>query len=115
MGGDVASRPQEHRRGTRFAITTSLLYREHGTSKWHAGVTVNASHSGVLFRVGGAPPSPERPLDFILTLPLNVSSPAAHLRCTGHVVRTEPGPFAGAGHAVAVTIDRYALEGRLQA
>ncbi len=115
MGGDVASRPQEHRRGTRFAITTSLLYREHGTSKWHPGVTVNASHSGVLFRVGGAPPGSERPLDFILTLPLNASPPAAHVRCTGHVVRTEPGPFAGAGHAVAVTIDRYALEGRLQA
>ena len=115
MGGDVAGRHQEHRRGTRFAITTSLLYREHGTSKWHAGVTVNASHSGVLFRVGGAPPSPERPLDFILTLPLNVSSPAAHVRCSGRVVRTEPGPYEGAGHAVAVTIDRYALEGRLQA
>jgi hypothetical protein len=115
MSGHLASRAHAHRRGTRFAITTSLLYREHGTSKWQPGVTVNASHSGVLFRVRGAPPSPDRTLDFIVLLPLSGSSPATRVRCTGHVVRTEPSPFAGAGHVVAVAIDGYAIEGRGQA
>ena len=115
MSGNLAGHAHVPRRGTRFAITTSLLYREHGTSRWHAGVTVNASHSGVLFRVGGAPPSPARTLDFILVLPLDSSSPAARVRCTGHVVRTAPSPIAGAGHAVAVAIDDYAIEGRVQA
>ena len=107
------SRPCQPRRGIRFAITTSLLYREHGTTEWHAAKTVNVSHSGVLFRVGGAPPSPAQRLDFIMALPLNGESAPAHVRGTAHVVRMEPNPLPGSGHAVAVSIDGYALEGRL--
>jgi hypothetical protein len=112
MTADLAPRPPVHRCGRRFAITTSLVYREHGSLKWRTGATVNVSHSGVLFRIGGAPPPVAQRLDFVLALPLTGGSPAARVRCTGHVVRTEPSPFVEGGTAVAVAIDAYALEGR---
>jgi hypothetical protein len=113
MNEGLVTGPREHRRGTRFAIMTSLLYREHGTLKWHPGSTVNVSHSGVLFRVGGAPLRPAQRVDFVFELPLNGGSPPSHVRCTGRVVRTEPGSLEAGGHAVAVSIEGYALDGRL--
>jgi hypothetical protein len=101
------------RRGRRYAIATSLLYREHGSPQWRKGTTVNVSRSGVLFRTDGKVPGMSQRLDFILTLPLNRKSPEPHARCTGHVVRMNPDVFPFGGHAVAVAIDGYLLEGRL--
>jgi hypothetical protein len=101
------------RRGRRFPITAQLLFREHGQSEWRTGATINVSRSGVLFRADGTPPGTAETLDFILTLPMNGESPAPHVRCTGHVVRVASGVIANGGHAVAVSIDGYALEGRI--
>jgi hypothetical protein len=101
------------RRARRFPIAASLLYREHGESAWRLASTINVSRSGVLFRPDGRVPGTNRPLDFILSLPVNDATPAPHVRCTGHVVRIAPGELAGGGQAVAVSIDGYALEGRL--
>ena len=106
---DTDTRP----RARRFPIAAELLFREHGRSAWRTGTTINVSRSGVLFRAEGKPPASTRPLDFILKLPLNGDTPAPHVRCTGHVVRIAPGMVAGGGHAVAVSIEGYALEGRL--
>jgi len=113
MNEGLVTGPHEHRQGIRFPITTSLLYREHGTLTWHPGSTVNVSRSGVLFRVGGEPPRPAQRMDFVFALPLNGESPPSHVRCTGRVVRTESGSLGAGGHAVAVSIEGYALEGRL--
>jgi hypothetical protein len=106
---DTDTRP----RARRFPIAAELLYREHGKSAWRTGTTINVSRSGVLFRADGKAPGSTRPLDFILKLPLNGESPAPHVRCRGHVVRVEQGMLAGGGDSVAVSIEGYALEGRL--
>jgi hypothetical protein len=100
-------------RARRFPIAAELLFREHGQRAWRSGTTVNVSRSGVLFLAEGTPPGPARPLDFILTLPFNGEAPAPRVRCQGHVVRIAPEAPAGGGHAVAVSIEGYALEGRL--
>jgi hypothetical protein len=102
------------RRGARrFPIVAKLLFREPGESAWRPGATVNVSSSGVLFRTDGTAPATTQSLEFILALPLDGHTPSPHVRCTGRVVRTAPGGVAGGGHAVAVSIDGYALEGRL--
>ena len=88
----------------------SLQYREHGTSVWRRGTTVNASHSGMLFRAGGPPPRPARRLDIIMTLPLDGGVRPVQVRCSGRVVRMEPGALLWGGHAVAVSIDGCASE-----
>ena len=107
---DTNTRP----RATRFPIAAELRFREHGKSAWRTGTTINVSRSGVLFRAHGRPPGSTRPLDFILTLPLNGGEATApHVRCRGHVVRVAPAMLGGGGHAVAVSIEGYALEGRL--
>ena len=103
------------RRSRRFSIATSLLYREQGESAWRLASTINVSHSGVLFRPDGRAPGTGRTLEFVLTLPVNGATPQPHVRCTGRVVRIAPGELAGGGQAVAVSIDGYALEGRLPA
>jgi hypothetical protein len=106
---DTNTRP----RATRFPIAAELRFREHGKSAWRTGTTINVSRSGVLFRAEGTPPGSTRPLDFILKLPLSGEAPTPHVRCKGHVVRIAPGMLAEGGRAVAVSIEGYALEGRL--
>lgn len=100
------------RRDRRYAITAPLLYREHGGVTWRVGTTIDVSSSGVLFRADENAPGISQHLDFILSLPLNGESPAPHARCTGRVVRIDPGVCPFGGLAVAVSIDGYLLEGR---
>lgn len=100
------------RQARRYPIAVLLRYREDGGSKWHTGETVNISHSGVLFRVGGAPPVVTQRLHVELALPLNGGVPLAMVRCTGHVVRARPSGFLGGGYEVALAIDGYALKRR---
>lgn len=100
------------RRARRFPIRTSLLFRGRGELEWRHGLTVNVSRTGVLFHADGPLPGAGQAVDFILTLPLGGSTPASQVRSTGRVVRTAPGVHAGLGHAVAVSIDGYAFEGR---
>ena len=113
--GDIVADSDTRRQAKRFPITAQLLFREHGESVWRTGATINVSRSGVLFRTDGPPPATTHTLDFILALPVNGESPAPHVRCTGHVVRIAPKMLAGGAHAVAVSIEGYALEGRLPA
>ena len=93
------------RRGRRIPIAMSLQYREHGTSVWRRGTTVNASHSGMLFRAGGLPPRPARRLEIILMLPTDGGVRPVQVRCSGRVVRMEPSALLWGGHAVAVSLD----------
>jgi len=111
--GSLVVETGTRRRARRFPIAASLLYREQGESAWRLASTINVSRSGVLFRSDGRAPGTDRPLDFILSLPVNGVTPAPHVRCTGHVVRIAPAELAGEGQAVAVSIDGYELEGRL--
>lgn len=97
----------------RYPIAVLLRYREDGASKWHVGETVNVSHTGILFRVGGAPPTLSKHLHIELALPLGGRAPVVRVRCTGHVVRARPSGFLGGGYEVAVAIEGYALERRL--
>ena len=100
---------EARRRATRFPIAAPLLFREQGDSEWHQALTVNVSHSGVLFLTDGPPPGGGAAVDFVLTLPRPGVAPAPHLRCTGHVVRIGPEDLAGGGRTVAITIDSYAM------
>lgn len=107
------TRSDAPRLARRFTISTPLWYREHGSPKWRPGVTINVSHTGVLFRVGGAPSQTGARVDIVLALPLKGGIPAVHLRCTGQVVRAQPSGFLTGGAAVAIAIHGYAREGRL--
>ena len=107
-GRMVSTEPQ--RRAKRYPIMTSLLYRSHSESEWHAGSTVNFSHTGVLFRADGPLPRVGGAVDLIVTLPLNGMTLQPHVRCTGHVVRVIDEDLAGGRRAVVVEIDGYAFE-----
>jgi len=100
------------RRARRFPIRASLLFRRRGESAWRHGLTVNVSRTGVLFHADGPLPGAGQGVDFVLTLPLDGSTPAPQVRSTGRVARTMPAAHGGLGHTVAVSIDGYALEGR---
>ena len=111
--GALVAETDTRRRATRYPIAARVLFRESGESPWRVGSTINVSRSGVLFRADGEPPPTTHSLDFIVTLPLEGETLAPCVRCTGRVVRIAPGQAAGGGHDVAVSIDGYALEGRL--
>jgi hypothetical protein len=113
--GALVAETDARRRARRFPIAARVLFRESGEAPWRVGSTINVSSSGVLFRAEGTPPRASESLDFILTLPLDGGTPAPHVRCTGRVIRIAPADLAGGGHAVAVSIDGYALDGRLPA
>jgi hypothetical protein len=114
MGASVAE-SDTRRRARRFPIAAPMLFREPGDFDWRVGSTINVSSCGVLFRAEGPLPRTADSLDFILTLPIDNHAPVANVRCTGRVVRIAPGDLGGGGHAVAVSIEGYALEGRLPA
>ena len=103
------------RQATRYPIAARMLFRGQGESPWRVGESINVSRSGVLFRADGALPGQDASLDFILTLPVSCDALATRVRCRGHVVRIAPGTLAGRSHAVAVSIDGYALESRAPA
>jgi hypothetical protein len=103
---------ETRQRAPRFPIRTSLLFRERGESEWRPASTLNISRSGLLFRADGLLPRAGHSVDFIVTMPLDDVMPAPHVRCMGRVVRIAPEALAERCHAVAVTIDGYAFEGR---
>jgi hypothetical protein len=86
-------------------VTIPLAFREHGTTAWRGGTTINASHSGLLFRADGPAPGTARGLDLILTLSLDGVAPPVHVRSSGRVVRTQSAPPPFGGHVVAVFLD----------
>ena len=103
------------RQSNRYPIAARMVFRGQGELPWRVGEIINVSRTGVLFRADGELPGQDASLDFILTLPVSCDALPPRVRCWGHVVRIAPGTLAGGSHAVAVSIDGYALEGRAPA
>jgi PilZ domain len=102
---------ETRRRAKRFPITTSMLFRTTGDRDWCEGLTVNFSHSGLLFKSDRPLPSTGHAIEFVVALPLNGVMPPPTVHCTGRVVRVVEARRPGEIHAAAVLIDGYAFEG----
>ena len=98
-------------RAQRYALSMPILFRQAPGTDWLPGSTVNLSRTGVLFRTENALPIPERPVEFIVSLPLLASAPGGRVLCVGSVARIAPGAPAEGGRAVGVTIDSYEFLG----
>jgi len=97
-----------HPRATRFSLEAPVRFQGIGESSWHAGVTVNASRSGVLLKSGGARLGLGDRVEFVLTLPrIEGSGAGVEVRCTGDVARVEGGaaPSEPGETTLALTID----------
>jgi hypothetical protein len=95
-------------RATRFPLEAPVRFREIGEAGWHAGLTVNASRTGVLLRNIGAPVAVGGQVEFILTLPRAEGAHAGvEVRCTGSVARFEGGavPAQPGETTFALTVD----------
>ena len=95
----------EKRRARRFLLTLPLTLTSGEEPAKDAAQTHDVSSSGVYFELGEAP-HPGSRLEFILTLPteITLSSPVK-VRCVGKVIRVERAPGRRVG--VAATIERY--------
>lgn len=94
-------------RAQRFAVETSIRYREAGTANWQETTTVNISASGILFRAV-QPLPPRATLDITLALPVAISGEApAEIRCRGTVVRKASDFGRQDTPVLAVSIARY--------
>ncbi len=94
-------------RAPRFPIQTSLQYRQEGESEWHAGVTINISRSGVLFRADKNV-MPDAVLEMQIVLPAEVTGEVpARVFCRGPVVRTAPPDPLDNRPVLAAAISRY--------
>jgi hypothetical protein len=95
-------------RAARFPIRTPLLYRESGAPAWREGVTVNMSHTGVLFDA-----EDDIPLNTTLEMRVVFSSlawkEAAKVVCWGPVVRHASDSADPQKHRLAAAIRRYQL------
>jgi len=97
-----------HPRATRFPLEAPVRFQGIGESSWHAGVTVNASRSGVLLKSGGARLGLRDRVEFVLTLPrIEGAHAGVEVRCTGDVARFEGGaaPSEPGETTFALTID----------
>ena len=97
-----------HPRATRFPLEAPVRLRGVGEFSWRAGVTVNASRSGVLLKSGGARLALRDRVEFVLTLPrIEGSGAGVEVRCTGDVARFEGGaaPSESRETTFALTID----------
>ena len=100
-------------RARRFAAHVPLEYRFADDQKWHAGVTDNISHSGLLFRVErdqserdsltGA--GPGTPVAVRLTVPTDAAEATAQIESEGRLVRVD----GSADKTVAVSVRGYRL------
>jgi len=97
-----------HPRATRFPLEAPVRFRGIGGERWHTGLTVNASRTGVLLRSGEARLALRERVEFILTLPQAEDAGAGvDVRCTGGVARFEgaAGPAQPRATTFALTID----------
>jgi hypothetical protein len=96
-------------RAERFAIETTIRYRNVGQNAWYQGKTENISGSGVLFRVKDLV-APKTRVEMIFPLLIKGSGACgANVRCIGRIVRKVPpvGPKGETG--LAATIEEYLL------
>ncbi len=74
-------------RGLRFVEALPLLYRIAGEPKWHLGVTVNISESGVLLEAA-SPVAPQALIDITFQVPQSFEeSTTQQMTHQGRVVR----------------------------
>ena len=98
-------------RARRFQVRVPVRYRLADDQEWHAGVTDNISHSGVLFtvahtqsdRVSLTDAEPGTPVDLLLEVPTDAQT--AEIRSEGRLVGVE----GSADKAVAVSVRGYRL------
>ena len=94
----------EKRRATRFPMALPVILSKPAESEEMAQ-TRDVSSGGVYFEVGEAP-QPGSRLEFVLTLPTEITlTGPVQIRCVGKVVRVDHG--MGRQIGVAATIDRY--------
>ena len=99
--------PEGPKRAPRFAIRTSLSYRETGQTSWRQGRIENISRSGLLFR-GEHALEPKTAVEMRFVLPVEVlGESAAEVVCEGTVVRAAPASATDTLHTVAATIREY--------
>lgn len=105
-------RPAEGRpRARRFEVSVPIRYRLADDHDWHAGVTKNISHSGVLFRVdrtgsgqgGLTAATPGTPVAMILDVPTGAADTVTEVRAEGRLVRVN----GSAQRSVAVAVRGY--------
>jgi hypothetical protein len=108
-GGVPRSETRVLPRAERFAIETTVRYRNVGQNGWHQGKTENISGSGVLFRAKNLVALKTR-VEMIFPLLVKGSGASgANVRCFGRIVRKVPpvGPKGETG--LAATIEEYLL------
>jgi hypothetical protein len=94
----------EKRRATRFPMALPVILARPAEAEEMAQ-TRDVSSGGVYFEVAEAP-SPGSRLEFVLTLPTEITlTGPVQIRCVGKVVRVDHG--LGRQVGVAATIDRY--------
>ena len=82
-------------RAPRFPLEAPVRFRAIGDAGWHAGLTVNASRSGVLLRSIDARVALRDRVEFVLTLPrVEGAHAGVEVRCRGGVARVEGGAVA---------------------
>ena len=96
-------------RAQRFAIETTIRYRNVGQNEWYEGKTENISRSGVLFRAKYMVALRTR---IEMNFPLPVGGPGvrgASVKCLGHVVREASQVGSASETGLAATIEHYQL------
>jgi PilZ domain len=106
-GANVIHLPDDHerRQSRRYPVVSPVQFRGID-GPWHEGTTVNIGAQGLLFRARVAMPAASE-LAVHIELPHGASG-AAHVLCSGRVVRTEPGKDAGET-LIAMTIEQFQL------
>ena len=101
--------PHELPAEERFAIVTTIRYREAGQNGWYQGKKENISASGVLFMAENLVALKTR-VEMIFSLPVvGPGACGAYVRCFGQIVR-EARPVAPGGETgLAATIEEYHL------
>ena len=104
----------ERQRAQRFQIHTPLRYRTAGGGEWRAGMIVNISESGMLFRTDqrlGA--NPEVEMRFSLSTGIRGEG-AVQVVCRGVIARvvTEPGGMTITALAARITKFHFVRPGR---
>ena len=102
-----------HQRARRFQVRIPIRYRLADDQEWHAGVTDNISHSGVLFSVEQAQSDrisltgaePGTPVDLLFEVPMDATAQTAQVRSDGRLVRID----GSADKSVAVSVRDYRL------
>lgn len=100
-------------RATRFAVATSIQFREPGSAEWRQGRTLNISRTGVLFVAASPLPRASSELECIVALPVFGPGPAVSVLCWGRVARVEWDETVDGRRSAAVTIDGYRFLSRL--